>query len=276
MRRRKTANEAGAHQMGQQRPICFVIQPFDKGRFDKRYEDALEPALAEAGLDAYRVDDDPNAEVLIDAIEKGIRRAPICLADVTTDNPNVWYELGFAYAAGKPMILTCCHEREGGLPFDIRHRNVIQYKSESASDFEELKRQVTERARALLDGAIKKQMNDADPIAPQDGLSQREIQLLGVVADATATPGEKARVWSLRTDAESIGLTAVAIGLAFRGLTRRGFLEIVQVEDRDGYDYDGAYVTDSGWDWIENHADLFNLTERLKDKHDDSNDEFPF
>ena len=284
MRSRVTTKEAGARRSRQgtlddsarqQRPTCFVIQPFDRGRFDKRYRDALEPALAQAGLAAYRVDKDPNAEVLIDAIEKGIRRAPICLADVTTNNPNVWYELGFAYAAGKPVILTCCDEREGELPFDVRHRNVIRYTSESASDFEELKREVTERATALLEGAIARQMNDADPIAPQDGLSQREIQLLGVVAGATATPGAKASVWSLQRDAESVGLTAVAIGLAFRGLARRGFLEIVEIEDRDG-DYDGAFITDIGWDWLEKHAHLFNLTERLEDKPHDSDDESPF
>ena len=174
-----------------------MIQPFDQGsRFDKGYKDAFEPALAEAGLDAYRVDQDPNAEVLIDAIEKGIQRAPICLADVTTDNPNVWYELGFAYAARKSVILICGDERKGALPFDIQHRNVIQYKSESGSDFEVLKRQITERAKALLERAIEKQMNDADPIAPQAGLSQREIQLLGVLAGATPAPGTREMVCS--------------------------------------------------------------------------------
>ena len=106
------------------RPTCFVIQPFDKGKFDKRYNDAFDPGLGQAGFEAYRVDQDPGTDVLIAAIEEGIRRAAICLADVTTDNPNVWYELGYAFAAGKHVILTCCDEREGPLPFDIQHRNV--------------------------------------------------------------------------------------------------------------------------------------------------------
>ena len=206
----------------------------------------------------------------------GSRNAAICLADVTTDNPNVWYELGFAYAAGKPVILTCCDEREGELPFDIRHRKVIQYKSESGRDFEELKERVTERALALFDGAVENQMNDADPIAPQDGLPQREIQLLGVIAGATAAPGTRESVWRLSGKAESVGLTPVAIGLAFRGLARRGFVEVVEVDDR-GECYDGAYITDRGWDWMEEHADLFNLTERQKDEHHTFlDDDIPF
>ena len=57
-----------------------------------------QPAIKAAGLEAYRVDRDPGVEVPIEAIEDGIRTATVCLADITTDNPNVWYELGFAFA----------------------------------------------------------------------------------------------------------------------------------------------------------------------------------
>ena len=85
---------------------CFVIQPFDRGKFDKRFEDTFRPAIEEAGLEAYRVDQDPNVEIPIEAIEEGIRNAAVCLADITTDNPNVWYELGYAFAAGKAVETT--------------------------------------------------------------------------------------------------------------------------------------------------------------------------
>ena len=62
-------------------PTCFVIQPFSP-KFDKRYDDVYKPALEEAGLEPYRVDQDPGAERLIDAIEEQIRNATICLADI--------------------------------------------------------------------------------------------------------------------------------------------------------------------------------------------------
>lgn len=32
-------------------PICFVIQPFDSGRFDKRFDDVYKPAIEAAGLE---------------------------------------------------------------------------------------------------------------------------------------------------------------------------------------------------------------------------------
>lgn len=62
---------------------CFVIQPFDAGKFDKRFLDIYKPAIEAAGLDAYRVDKDPGVSVPIDAIESGIKSASICLADIT-------------------------------------------------------------------------------------------------------------------------------------------------------------------------------------------------
>ena len=108
--------------------ICFVIQPFDGGRFDKRFNDVFKPALEQAGFEPYRVDRDPAVEVPIESIEEGIRSSTICLADITLDNPNVWYELGYAFDSGRSVILVCADERGGGrFPFDIQHRSIIRY-----------------------------------------------------------------------------------------------------------------------------------------------------
>ena len=262
----------------EQRPTCFVIQPFDRERFDGRYRDTFKPALAQAGFEAYRVDEDPKTDVVIDRIETGIQQAQICLADVTLDNPNVWYELGFAKAARKPVILTCCKgEREGGLPFDILHRKVILYTSTSARDFDELKEKIIDRALVLFDEAIEKQIIDADPIAPQDGVPQIETKLLGWLAGETVAPGARESVWSVQMAAKSLGLTKIAIGLALRGLVRRGFVDMGEVEDDHWNVYEGASVTDEGWKWIEEHASLFNLTERIQEEQEiDDEDSIPF
>ena len=109
-------------------PTCFVIQPFNS-KFDKRYRDVYKPALEQAGLDPYRVDQDPSTEGVMDSIEQQIRDATICLADITTDNPNVWYELGYAFAAGRSVVMVCSGEREAKLPFDIQHQNRHQVRA---------------------------------------------------------------------------------------------------------------------------------------------------
>ncbi len=86
---------------------CFVIQPFDGGNFDNRCEDVFAPAIKESGFDPYRVDRDPSASIPIDEIQRGIKQAAVCLADITLDNPNVWFELGYALSAGKSVVMVC-------------------------------------------------------------------------------------------------------------------------------------------------------------------------
>ena len=141
-------------------PKCFVIQPFDDEN-DKRYEEVYKPALEEAEVEPYRVDRDPTVTVPIESIEKRIRESDICLADITTNNPNVWYELGFAFAVGRPVVMTCGEARVERLPFDVRHRVVIKYATASPSDFEQLHAEVVKRVVARL--------NDTDPIATENG-----------------------------------------------------------------------------------------------------------
>ncbi len=129
---------------------CFVIQPFDKGQYDKRYEDIFKPAIEACGLIPYRIDKDPGASILIEDIEKNIRDSRICLAEITTDNPNVWYELGYAIACNKEVVMICSDERKNGYPFDVRHRNVVNYQRGSTRDFENLKNDIVDRIKAML------------------------------------------------------------------------------------------------------------------------------
>jgi len=99
---------------------CFVIQSFDKGKFDQRYIDVFEPAIRAAGLEPYRVDRDPSVTIPIEQIEEGIKSSKICFADITLDNPNIWYELGFAFASDKDVVMVT--EERQRFPFDIQHR----------------------------------------------------------------------------------------------------------------------------------------------------------
>lgn len=130
-------------------PSCFVIQPFDGGRFDKRYTDTFQPAIKAAGLDPYRVNRDPSVSIPINEIEQGIRGAAVCFAEITLDNPNVWFELGYAIAAEKEICMICSKERQDKFPFDIQHRHIILYGMDSLSDFGALGTKITARLKAM-------------------------------------------------------------------------------------------------------------------------------
>jgi len=115
-----------------------MIQPFDQGKFDRRYKDIFKPAIEKAGFEADRVDEDPSVTVVIDRIEKGINDASVCLAEITTDNANVWFELGYALARNKPVVMICEKHARTRFPFDVQHRNILEYDTGSPSDYEEL------------------------------------------------------------------------------------------------------------------------------------------
>ena len=92
---------------------CFVIQPFDNDVFDKRYDEVIAPAVSSvADLEPYRVDRDPKTKIVYQDIQDGIKDSLLCLADITTDNPNVWFELGYALATDKEIVMICARSEE--------------------------------------------------------------------------------------------------------------------------------------------------------------------
>jgi len=238
---------------------CFVIQPFDNGPFDKRYQDVLDPAIRAAGLEPYRVDHDPAASIPIDQIESGIRASSICLADISTDNPNVWFELGFAIAAQREVVILCSASRRDRFPFDVQHRNVITYTTESSSDFVELKDKITKRLKAILaKGSRIEAAASISPIADVEGLAQHEVVALVSVAQNLDHPGDIVSTYTIRQDMEKAGFTKVAVTLGLSSLLKKQLLESQEVYDERG---EGPYVrysvTEKSMSWLEsNHAKL--------------------
>ena len=262
-------------------PTCFVIQPFDGARFDKRFNDVFKPALEQVGFEPYRVDRDPGVEVPIESIEDGIRNSTICLADITLDNPNVWYELGYAFASGRSVVLICGDERgDGRFPFDIQHRSIIRYSSESSSDFDDLKGKISERAEAFRKKAETRQFIENEQVAPQEGVSSIEIQVLALAASEIVSLDESISTFRLRHDAEKSGLTGIGFSLALRRLQQREFVRSIQERDHDGETYPAIALSDKGWSWIDRHESLFVLhkgkSEPIHIDEDPFDEDIPF
>ena len=230
---------------------CFVIQPFDGGAFDKRYEDIFVPAIKASGLDPYRVDRDPSVSIPIDQIEDGIRKSDVCLADISTNNPNVWFELGFAIAAGKEVVLVCAHSPDHRFPFDIQHRSIIRYRTESARDFEEMKGQITKRIEAILskEAAIEK-VGQMSPIADVEGLAQHEMVALIAVAENLENPEGRTTIWYIRKDMERAGYTRIAMTLGLTALLNKGMVEMDDDTDQNGNQFSIYNLTNKGMSWL--------------------------
>lgn len=243
-------------------PTCFVIQPFDKGGpYDKRYADVLVPAIKEAGLEPYRVDEDPGATVLIDDIEKGIRGAEVCLADITANNPNIWYEVGFAFANGKPVVLICHDPRPEPFPFDIRHRSIISYTLHSSRDFDRLKSEIVKRLKAQVERAEKLQTVAAmSQMRSTEGLSSHEIAALVTIMSQRVGPTSGMSVYVLKEDMKRSGYTPIASGLALESLARKEMIEYFEEMDYDNREtYPACRLTAKGIDWLLENQNQFRM-----------------
>ena len=104
--------------------FAFVLMPFDQ-TFDDIYRLGVQEAAATLGIRAQRVDDQLYAEGILERIYRQIETADIIIADMSRQNPNVFYEVGYAHAKDKLCILLTNDADD--IPFDLKHRRHIVY-----------------------------------------------------------------------------------------------------------------------------------------------------
>ena len=265
-------------------PTCFVIQPFDKGKFDKRFDDTFRPAIVKAGLEPYRVDLDPAVRIPIDEIEKGIASSAICLAEITLDNPNVWYELGYAFACGKDVVMVSSEERTGGFPFDIGHRQIIKYQTGSASDFKRLEEAIFKKITALLEKTKTVVKLSDTPVMDTEGLKSHEIALLILIMENQLSAEDHSSLYTLKGEMEKAGYTSIAASVGLRRLARLGMIGTFTESDYNNNTYSACRITEKGEDWILANEEqlVFRKSGQKADKANPKNfigfdsDELPF
>lgn len=134
--------------MSSERSKVFVAMPFNES-FVEVYEDAVQPAVIAAEMEPLRVDELIGHRNIVDDIEQGISESLLVFADLTTQNPNVFYEIGFARAIGKPLVVAT--QDDTHVPFDLRQRRYIKYHT-TGRGLESLRGNLTEWFRqAALD-----------------------------------------------------------------------------------------------------------------------------
>jgi hypothetical protein len=256
---------------------CFVIQPFDKERFDKRYQDIFYPAISKADLEPYRIDEDMSVRVPIDDIEKGILESAICFAEITTDNPNVWYELGYAFACNKDVVMVCSDERQGKFPFDIQHRHIITYKTSSKSDFETLEGAITRKIKALLQKTKTVNKLNSIPVVDTEGLNSHEIALLILLMENQLTVDDSFSVWQLKGGMNKAGYTDIATSVAIRTLSKKGMIEtFLEIDNYNNNQFQSCRLTDLGENWILSNQEQLVFRNENVAKQNDIADDLPF
>lgn len=102
----------------------FVLMPFHTS-FEKVYFGYIGPKAHELGLKAIRADDIFSPKPFMEKVWDGICAAKLILADCTSMNPNVFYEIGIAHTVGKKIVFIT--RSPDDIPSDIKHYEYILY-----------------------------------------------------------------------------------------------------------------------------------------------------
>jgi len=148
------------------RRLCFVDMPFGKKadpktgteiNFDQIYNLAIKPAAEESGLECIRGDEERTGGIIHTAMFARLLLCEFVIADLTTANPNVFYELGVRHAA-KPYTTIPIFATISGLPFDVNLVRAIPYDLEHGQLSDDaaanLKRNIKNRIQRALEGPV--------------------------------------------------------------------------------------------------------------------------
>lgn len=150
-------------------PLCFILMPFGKkpasdGRvvdFDAVYERLIKPAVIAADLEPLRADEEVGGGVIHKAMFERLILCEYAIADLTTANANVFYELGLRHAVRPSATQLLFAEGWGQLPFDVSLLRALPYKvgadgtpAEAARDGAALTEKLRAARQALPDSPL--------------------------------------------------------------------------------------------------------------------------
>lgn len=117
------------------RELCFVLMPFGKKPdasgslvdFDAVYSELIAPAIVKADLDPLRADEEMTGGIIHKPMFERLMLCPYAVADLSTANANVFYELGIRHAV-RPYSTVLIFAEGGRLPFDLAPMRALPYK----------------------------------------------------------------------------------------------------------------------------------------------------
>jgi hypothetical protein len=157
------------------KPLCFILMPFGKKPdaagamidFDTVYRELIAPAIEEAELEPLRADEEMTGGIIHKPMFERLILCEFAVADLTTANANVFYELGLRHAV-RPASTVLIFGEGSRLPFDVAllralpyrlsasgvPENVAQDKQNLATRLIEARMAATDNPKAVVDSPI--------------------------------------------------------------------------------------------------------------------------
>lgn len=117
-------------------PLCFVLMPFGRKAgagsqsvdFDAVYEQVIAPAVVQAELEPLRADEEQAGGIIHKPMLERLILCEYAVADLTTANANVFYELGLRHAVKPASTVLVFADGGGPLPFDVAPLRAFPYQ----------------------------------------------------------------------------------------------------------------------------------------------------
>lgn len=151
------------------RPLCFILMPFGQktdgsGKlidFDAVYQGFIAPAVDKAGFDPVRADEEMTGGIIHKPMFERLVLCEYAVADLTTANANVFYELGVRHAVRPWSTVLLFAEGGSQLPFDVGPLRAMPYRlnldgkpSNAEESGDRLMARLTEAKQAVTDSPL--------------------------------------------------------------------------------------------------------------------------
>ena len=117
------------------KPLCFVLMPFGikvapsglSINFDAVYKELIYPAIEKADLEPLRADEEMSGGIIHKPMFERLILCEFAVADLTSANANVFYELGLRHAVRPASTILLFALGSGQLPFDVAMLRALPY-----------------------------------------------------------------------------------------------------------------------------------------------------
>jgi hypothetical protein len=110
----------------QQKMRAFVAMPF-ADEFVDTFHFGIAAPIRQAGLLCERMDTIQFVGDVVEQMTARIGASRLVIADLTTNNPNVYLEVGYAWGRDVPTVLLCRESHE--VMFDVRGHRYLRYRN---------------------------------------------------------------------------------------------------------------------------------------------------
>lgn len=196
------------------KPYCFVLMPFGRKidesghivEFDVVYKQIIEPAVRDAGLEAIRADEEIIGGIIHKPMFERLMMCDYAVADLTTANANVFYELGIRHGI-RPYSTVPLAGKGMRIPFDVGTLRAILYEVDRfgyPANPDKVRKMLIERLEACRDPADDSPLYQLLTDVPRPDIRRLKTDVFRDVVEYARTIKERLK------KARAIGCDAVA------------------------------------------------------------------